>query len=400
MPRYGNIYGPQTPYGRGLNNIAVALLAGRDRGGADPAARDDMNLALGELYREQARKAAAETALAKSLTDARSYDSVTDAAAAAAEMPGYTFRSIHEASRGAGDLSQYSPEEIGRYRRSWASYAPGYADKTVSPEAIAQALKLHRAEADRRGIIAGTQDPTRTGQAHFATSGRAPFDNMGGTGTFNLLTGVQEINDVGRSRAGAEGARAEASAAQGRASDALARQRDTETRAGVRLGPPVLVDDIEQGPMYTSPLAAVNRPPAARPVDRPPAPPREPVVRPPAPPRPLDQTRRVNNLLQAFPEGVREQLRTEVMERVLAGDADTAIFGDIQPRITQGTLWGHNVAPRTVPGAPQTVSAPSGAVYIAPSGKRYTGADVQTTARNRGLTPEQVIQQLRLRQGA
>ena len=272
MPRFANPYQAQTPYGRGLSNIAAALLySGRGATAANPA-RDDMNVAHGDLYREQARKASAEADLAKALLEGRSYDAQTDAAAAAAEMPGYTFRGIHDANRGMGDLERYSPEEVARYRRAWASFAPGYADRTVDPSQIARALNLHKEAGDRERIISGGQDPTRTGQAYYATSGKVPFDNSA-SGTFNLLTGVETLNDVGRAHAGSYNA-------QAGASDALARQRDLETRTGIKIGAPVLVNDIEEGPIYTSPLSAPSRAPAARPVDhRPTNPPRPPAPR-------------------------------------------------------------------------------------------------------------------------
>lgn len=102
---YVNPFSPQTPIGEGLRNIAVMMFANQ-QGQKARAAKDEEDLAHSELYREQARKASAERELAESLLGARSYDAITDVAAANAGMPGYTFRAIHDAARGGGDLSR------------------------------------------------------------------------------------------------------------------------------------------------------------------------------------------------------------------------------------------------------------------------------------------------------
>jgi hypothetical protein len=92
---YVNPFTPQTPIGAGLQNIAIALFNGKQGDVAKAALQAQqggMYDAHGELFREQARKAEAERKLSESLLGARSYDTITDVAAANAGMPGYTFR--------------------------------------------------------------------------------------------------------------------------------------------------------------------------------------------------------------------------------------------------------------------------------------------------------------------
>lgn len=248
-----NPFTPQTPIGAGLQNIAIALFNGK-QGDVTKAAlqaqQGDMAVAHGDLYREQARKADAERRLAESLLGARSYDTITDVAAANAGMPGYTFRAIHDASRGAGDISQYSPEEQARYRRAWAATMPGYADKTVDPSQIAKALQLQE-EIGHRDAIIGGRAPLPYAQAYFATSGKAPFDNMGGTGTFNLMTGDQSLNRLGNARVGAEDALRDERAQRARG---LRLEADT----GVKIGPPVVVGGEGGDVAFTAPTLAAK----------------------------------------------------------------------------------------------------------------------------------------------
>ncbi len=246
MPSYANPYGPATPIGQGLQNVATALFASRRNAAADPS-RSGMYDAHSELYKEQAAKAVVERQLAERLLAQNSDEAVTDVIGSAANMPGRRVRMMRDIENLGGDESQYTPDEWQSYRRGSLAVRPGYADKTVNPVNIAQALDTLHKVGDRNSVIAG-RDPTRTAQAHFATSGRAPFDNMGGVGTFNLATGVQSLNDLGNARVGMEESRAGLYDAQAGAAESLAALRDaTPPRMpGGAGGGPTTTETVEQ----------------------------------------------------------------------------------------------------------------------------------------------------------
>lgn len=267
MPTYVNPYSPQTPIGAGLQNVAIALFAGQQ--GAEKrqkeAATAGMYDAHRSLYEENAKKAAVERQIAERLLGARSPDSIDLLRASEAGLPVHTIRGIDAAHRGEANLADYAPEMLQAHRRATLAVQPAYADKTISPVDIAKALDNLRHVDDRNAIITGQNaNPTRTAQGYYATSGKAPFDNMGGTGTFNLLNGVQELNALGKAKVNSEGALA-------RERGAKADQTEKETRAGVKFdAPPVIVDDPETGTRYTSAHSAVTSGmrPGARPADR------------------------------------------------------------------------------------------------------------------------------------
>lgn len=272
MPRYANPYGVQTPYGRGLNNLSAALFASR-RGDDRTAAIDaqaGMYDAHSALYNEQARKASVERELAQRLLSFSTPEAMDETVATSFAVPAARVRAVRSIPSGPSPTGM--PPAVDPMARQIGerlfALRTGLSDKTVSPEQIAKADQVFAAGRDREGVMSGDLDPLRVGQAHFATSGKAPFDDLGGgAGTFSPITGDQELNDLGQAKVGTEQAHAGAYRAQGSANDALARQRDLETRTGIRIGAPVLVNDPEVGPMYTSPQSAPGRVPAARPVD-------------------------------------------------------------------------------------------------------------------------------------
>lgn len=95
---------------------------------------------------------------------------------------------------------------------------------------------------------------------------REPFKTNAQGTVLNEETGaLNEGTQLAQAVRSLTGAHAGSYAAAGRASDALAEQRALETRTGVRIGAPVLVNDPEAGTIYTAPSAAVGRAPAAKP---------------------------------------------------------------------------------------------------------------------------------------
>lgn len=201
---FANPYTPATPIGAGLQNIATALFAGRnaknDASDAAHMAQAENFGAHSDLYREQTKKTAAERAIAESLLGARSPDSQDFLRSSESGLPMHTLRGIDAALKGQAPLDQYSPEELAAHRRATISISPAYADKTTSALDIAHALNLNRTVDDRNAVISGKQDPTRTAQGYFSTSGKAPFDNLGDAGTFNQNTGDQSLNELGSAR--------------------------------------------------------------------------------------------------------------------------------------------------------------------------------------------------------
>lgn len=195
-----------TPIGAGLQNIAIALFAGRNQPdkSALQSSQAGMYDAHGELYREQAAKAIAERKLAERLLSARSDDSIDSLRATEAGVPVHTLRGIDASLRGEQDLTGYSPAQIAGHRRATLAVRPAYADKTTSALDISKAINAYREREDLEAVRGAPGDPTRTAQAYFSTSGKAPFDNMGGMGTFNQATGAQTLNDFGTARVQSE----------------------------------------------------------------------------------------------------------------------------------------------------------------------------------------------------
>jgi hypothetical protein len=115
---------------------------------------------------------------------------------------------------------------------------------------------------------ANTADVPTANRIAAAVAGkiREPFKTNAQGTVLNEETGALGEGSLlaGRVRAHV-GAQAERDAAAAAASTALAEQRALETRTGVRVGAPVLVNDPEAGTIYSAPSAAVGRSPAAKP---------------------------------------------------------------------------------------------------------------------------------------
>lgn len=436
---YINPFTPETPIGAGLQNIAMALAGKR---ASERAAmynqQGGMYDAHNALYREQAAKASVERRLAERLLRDQSPDAQDELIAASAGVPSYTVRGYRDTLAGANpgysvaDYADVAPQ----IRRSMLAVRPAYADKTINPVNIAQALDLLDKTDTRNDVIGDRKDARKVAQGFFATSGSAPY-HAGESGSTNLLTGEQELNPLGTART--------------RAQNATAAQHELETRTGVKLGPPVVVDDNEAGTIFTSPSAAVGRRPGLNPNSA------------GARPRtnadgsavtdtelkPIKASKQDADLLlggidRAVGGGLRDKTlegaimqraqeyfgtpgsehygqhegasRAAVMDMLPQGASPRFGFaGDYTPkgepnmspgpisatgpRTTRKTVTkGGGAAPSPRPAAPAKPAAAT--AYISPSGKQYSAADVEFTAKQRGMTVEQVVQQLKLRPGA
>lgn len=246
MPWYPvNTFRAMTPIGEGIQNVSRMLF-----GGATGEER-----ALKAAQAEQARQHAdlyAATIAEKNAKMAAERQAREDMAAAPRRMTGMIFGnqpkadlwmdSVKNGSTPVEDFTTPIGSQVGPSQQQ-ADIIPAQFDPATVAKAArlltgvyaAQALpgndnmahlakfvgELEQGDA-RAGIANGTADPTRIAQGFFATSGKAPYDNMGGTGTFNLLTGDQRLNALGNARVETEGAHAGAYRAAGRASDASA----------------------------------------------------------------------------------------------------------------------------------------------------------------------------------
>lgn len=259
---YANPYTVQTPIGAGLQNIAMALFKQRAADEHKSSLQDQqggMYAAHGDLYRATTAKTNVERKLAERLLRDQGPDAQDELIAAASGVPTYTVRGYRDTMQGANPgrtMEDYADVAPG-IRRGMLAVRPAYADKTINPVNIAQALDQLGTTDTRNDVIAGKQKASDVAAAFYATSGKAPYAGSE-TGSTNLLTGGQTLNEIGTGRAAREQAHAGEYSAR-------ARQLDQETRSGIKLGPPVVVDDPEVGTMFTSPSAAVGRRPGLNP---------------------------------------------------------------------------------------------------------------------------------------
>jgi len=246
MPWYPvNTFRAMTPIGEGIQNVSRMLF-----GGATGEER-----ALKAAQAEQARQHAdlyAATIAEKNAKMAAERQAREDMAAAPRRMMGMIFGnqpkadlwmdSMKNGSTPVEDFTTPIGSQVGPSQQQ-ADIIPAQFDPATVAKAARLLAGVHAAQAlpgndnmahlakfvgeleqgdARAGIANGTADPTRIAQGFFATSGKAPYDNMGGTGTFNLLTGDQRLNALGDAKVATEGAHAVAYRAAGRASDASA----------------------------------------------------------------------------------------------------------------------------------------------------------------------------------
>lgn len=262
---YPNPYTVESPVGAGLQNIALALFRGRDNERRSAALNDmrdrqgNMYDSHADLYREQANKAQVERRLAERLLRDQGPDAQEELIAASAGVPVHTVRGYRDALGGApipGFTLQDYNDVAPRISRGMLAVRPAYADKTINPVNIAQALDVLKKTADRDAMIGGTMQPSTAGQAYAAVEGKPLFHfNEGSAG--NLFTGAQNLNEVGAGKA---------REARGRAfeHEQHGRVYQTEAATGVRVGPPLLIDS-EAGSVWASPRAAVGQRPGIDP---------------------------------------------------------------------------------------------------------------------------------------
>jgi hypothetical protein len=234
--RYANPFTPQTQIGAGFNNLAAALFAGKNAEDnaalrASQAASYDAHAAL---YDEQRRKAEVDRLAAEAEARARESAPLDFVRTIVGDAP--RAQQVVEASRAGNwgmrpqaldpqemeqvaDFGTPAPQDIA-IKEAPAWYTPDMQRKVrIGQQAfalgaggtgkssafdLARAMEALSAEEQRDRIIAGELDPTPVGQAHFATSGKAPFDSMSGKGTFNLATGIQSLNEIGQADAAAD----------------------------------------------------------------------------------------------------------------------------------------------------------------------------------------------------
>lgn len=270
---YVNPFTPQTPIGAGIQNIAMALFSGKQNQVAQQlnAAKMDYYGAQTDKARAEAEAKRNEQRIAEELFNRRG-DSYTDETAALRlGVPVNHVKGYRGYVTGANPMPPAMPAggpTLGQIGDVLFAMRNGMLDKTVSADEIAKAERTAGETRIRTDVASGAADPTRVSQAFFATSGKAPFDNMGGTGTFNLLTGDSTLNALGNANVGATRALGNQRNASARNSNASAAQTEGETKSGVKIGAPVLVNDPEAGLIYTAPSSAIGRTPGAKPVDR------------------------------------------------------------------------------------------------------------------------------------
>lgn len=253
---YANPYTPETPVGAGLQNIAIALFA--NKRGDVKQQQGEMYGAHSDLYREQARKATVERQLAERLLRDQGPDAQDELIAAAAGVPSYTVRGFRDTMAGTNPgrtMEDYAAEAPG-IRRGMLAVRPAYADKTINPVNIAQSLDQLGRTDTRNDVISGKLDAKKAAQGFFATSGHAPYQ-AGETGATDLTSGVQTLNPIGVQRAAREGAHA-------RDYNARAAQTEEETRTGVKIGGPEIIDS-EAGPVFAPRRAAIGQRPGLDP---------------------------------------------------------------------------------------------------------------------------------------
>lgn len=229
MPyRVANTFQPLTPIGEGIQNITRALFSGpTDLERENIAAQAEARRLQAEHYRAQNEKLRAETAARLRAEQ--------EMANAPAKMVGAIFGNQQKADDYLASVRGDQVPTFGAGKTGGLDAeggdGPAYAPAPVpmpqglDPNAVARAARLltgvHAARAlpgndnmahlakmigeleaqdARSGIVGGKANATDVARAFFATSGKSPYDNMGGTGTFNLLTGENSLNPLGQAK--------------------------------------------------------------------------------------------------------------------------------------------------------------------------------------------------------
>ncbi len=259
---YVNPFTPQTPVGAGLQNIALALFAGKQNG-----KQNELNDSHMAYYDAQARKADAEAESARRRSALYTPEAIDEAVAASFAVPPSRVRELRTLPAPGSTIMPPATPFLPNARaigERLLAVRTAMANKS-DPASVALADQRFNATRRRDDVIEGELDPRRVAQAFFATSGKAPYAG-GETGSTDLMTGAQQLNDVGMQRAGRE-------RAQARNFTAQAVGHEGENASGVKMGAPVVIDS-EAGPVFAPPRAAVGQRPGLNPnsaAARPPA---------------------------------------------------------------------------------------------------------------------------------
>lgn len=220
-----NPFTPQTPIGAGLQNIASALFSGASPVEREAmAAKNALNAAHADYYRAGSEKIRGEIAARQNAE--RDMAGALDRAAVSffgnkpnadlflsGRNTGGTPVRITGPDASMGPMPEpaqiaqavFDPQAVSRFNR----FAAGIEAAKALPgnDNLSHLSKIIEGlynDEMRTGIVAGTQAPLPVAQAAFALSGKAPFDNMAGTGTFNQLTGAQSLNPLGQAKVDTE----------------------------------------------------------------------------------------------------------------------------------------------------------------------------------------------------
>lgn len=365
-----NSYSPMTPIGAAMQNMSLAMFGGKSPIQQDTEEAKIANyLAHAEAQRQAARKHGTDADINQDIITRRGADRIEQDVAFRSGRPLTVVRAIKShLMDGAALPPEVTPDDVRNIGQIMFSHQGGFADRTYDPRNVEGGIKTGlETSAWTRALVNPGEIPN-FGRAQNARLGHGEFTSPGGTGmVLNSFTGgTNTDNPLARAVIDLrKGQTNQANAAAG-ASGSLTRQRDLETRTGVRLGSPVLVDDPEVGPVWTSPSAAVGRAPAAKPVDR--AEPRAANRRPLTKPQMEQVTGAISSLVGVDDlNEVDPQIRNRIVSRAteLATDptsdyhqnpvgAAEAAVAEVAPQgfEKQGTVGFRKYFPKGAPAAP------------------------------------------------
>lgn len=277
--RFANTFAPQTEVGQSLQNIGLALFGGKTpREQQTEEALISSRLASADASRASAgyhtARAGQVTAETNAFNAARAPEAQQQGISFLASLPLPTVRSALTYLQSGGERPpDVTDDVLARVSAAAASHGAGYADKTISPQQIAQGYRTNIQTSGYNNALNNPATIPTFGQANAALEGKPIYvTNRGGITTNNFTGARDESGPTAQAgithttaQTATEGARKIAQLASAGASNALRDQRMQELKTGVRIGAPMMVDDPVDGPMYTSPSAAVGRAPYFRP---------------------------------------------------------------------------------------------------------------------------------------
>lgn len=293
---YLNSFAPMTPIGQGMQNIALAMFGGRS---PNERALDESRMANYEanaryhdanaqLTAAKIPGVVAEGELSQRRAGWSTDDGIDETVAFRTGIPLPKVRAIKAHIRDGAELpADVTPADVQRFGQARFSHQGGLSDKTYNPEGVERGIQTGTITTMAQNATPA-QLPTVAGTAA-AMKGSKFFDSDPNGGVLNLYSGdYRTDNPIARAGIGYKNAQAANQNAQAGEHSARAGQINYETRSGVKIGPPVAVNDAEVGTIYAPPGAAVGRAPAAVPRDHAPA--RVPQVAAPKPEKPRKVT--------------------------------------------------------------------------------------------------------------